>query len=267
MHRDAIRPLVGIIANYGSDEYPRHLVGNNNVLAVARATSGVPVALPALGDAFGAEGWLDHLDGVVLTGGAANVEPHRYDQAVHPDDGSERDPMRDGTAIALAQGALRRGVPLLGICRGLQEMNVAFGGSLHTFLHDVPGRLDHRRDRSKVREVAMAPRHRLALTPGSLMAAIAGAEEVMVNSLHAQGIDRLADVLQVDGLAEDGTIEAVSAPTAPGFVLGVQWHCEWKPLETPLHKGVFAAFDVAIRAHVRRRQGLDAPETPARAAE
>ena len=259
-----IRPLVGIIASHLTNEHARHLTSHGNVVAVRDCTGGAPVVLPALGDEYGAEGWLEHLDGVILTGGASNVEPHRYGQEVDPGDASERDPMRDGTAMHLSQGALRRGIPLLGICRGIQEMNVAFGGSLHTYLHEVPGRMDHRRDRSKVREVAMAPRHRLTLTPGSLLARIAGAEEVEVNSLHAQGIDRLAGVLAVDGVAEDGTIEAVSAPSAPGFVLGVQWHCEWKAAETPLHARIYAAFDAAIQAHARRRLGL---ETPARAAE
>lgn len=270
MSEATLRPLVGIITNYkDGDHHVHHAVSDTYVQAVASATSGVPVGLPALGDGFDAEGWLAHLDGVVLTGGASNIEPHRYDQEVRDGDESERDAMRDGSAIALVRGAVRRGVPLLGICRGIQEMNVALGGSLYPLLHQVPGRRDHRRQRDQPREVQLAPRHRLRLTPGSLMAAIAEAEEVMVNSLHGQGIDRLAPGLQVDGVADDGTIEAVSAPSAPGFVLGVQWHCEHSPEATPLHGKIFAAFDKAIRAHaLARSAGADTPRAlPVRAAQ
>jgi putative glutamine amidotransferase len=226
--------------------------------------SKVPVLLPALGDRVAPEDLLAHLDGVLLTGGASNVEPHHYD-GPPPRDDKLRDPLRDGLTLGLIHAAIARGMPVFGICRGIQEINVALGGSLHPHLHEVPGREDHRRNRELPFEESMATRHTLKLTPGGALAQIAAAEEVRVNSLHAQGIDRLAEALRIEALAEDGTIEAVSMPTAPGFLLGVQWHAEWQPDAHPLHQALFEAFGAAVRDYAAGRRANGHPTASAQA--
>ncbi len=247
------KPLVGISCNFRIEDNHRSHTGNDKyVTAAIEGAGAVPVLLPAWGDKVVPEALLAHLDGIVLTGGASNVEPHHYDGAPFRED-TLRDPCRDGLTLTLIRAAIDRGTPVFGICRGIQEINVALGGSLHPYLQEVPGREDHRRAREKPIEEQMAPRHTLALTPGGLLARIAGAEQAGVNSLHGQGIDRLAERLQVEAVAEDGTIEAVSVVDAVGFALGVQWHAEWRLDLFPLHQALFEAFGEAARAYAAER--------------
>lgn len=248
------RPLVGIAASLRvADGFPFQAAGNHYVLAVLHHAASQPVLVPALENGQDVERLLDRLDGILLTGGVSNVQPHLYGAEEAPDSGT-RDPGRDATSIALVRGAVERGAPLLGICRGIQEMNVAFGGTLHQHLKDVEGRFDHRRPREKPLEEQLAPRHEIALTPGGrLSELLGGAPSVAVNSLHGQGIDRLAERLQVEAMAADGTIEAVSVLDAKGFALGVQWHAEWRPDEFPVHRAIFGAFGAACRAYAEGR--------------
>lgn len=249
-------PLVGIAANIREIEgipLPFHGAGNSYVMAILNFAGGQPVLVPAAGPHQHHDHLLDRLDGVVLTGGAANIQPHLYGQEEAPDSGT-RDPGRDDTAIALVRGALARGLPLLGICRGIQEMNVALGGTLHQHLKDVPGRFDHRRPRDKPFPEQVLPRHSIAIRPGGLLSRLVdGAAEVEINSLHGQGIDVLADRLQVEATAPDGTIEAVTVREASGFALGVQWHAEVDPATWPLHAAIFRAFGAACRDYAAKR--------------
>lgn len=251
-----MKPLVGIATNIREIEgipLPFHGAGNTYVMAVIGFSGAQPVLVPAAGAQQDHDALLDRLDGVVLTGGAANVQPHLYGQPEAPDSGT-RDPGRDHTAIALVHGALDRGMPLLGICRGIQEINVALGGTLHQHLKDVPGRMDHRRPREKPFPEQVKPRHPITLRPGGLLSRLVdGRPEVEVNSLHGQGIDALADRLQVEATAPDGTIEAVTVRDATGFVLGVQWHAEVDPATWPLHAAIFREFGAACRDYAARR--------------
>ncbi len=154
------------------------------------------------------------------------------------------DPERDATTLPLIREAVRRDLPVLAICRGIQELNVALGGTLHQRVHELPGRLNHRSAKESP-DGAYGPAHRVALTPGGLLAGLAGSLEIMVNSLHSQGIDRPAPRLRVEAVAPDGQIEAVSLPEAR-FVVGVQWHPEYKALENPFSAALFSAFARAL---------------------
>jgi putative glutamine amidotransferase len=191
------------------------------------------------------------VDGVVLTGARANVHPTRF--GTEPDPRHEPyDIKRDDLALALSEACVARGIPLFGICRGLQEMNVAFGGSLHPEIRELPGRMNHRMPRLENGEihpdpkVIFADRHEVTLVPGGTFAQILGRETIRVNSLHGQGI------LVIEGVAEDGTIEAIRIADAPGFALGVQWHAEYDPQRNPINRALFQAFGEALVTRERR---------------
>lgn len=259
-------PLIGVPACVKPiNESPFHAVQEKYLTAIRRAAGGAPLILPALGwrenggdpDGLGLalDPLLDMLDGVLLTGSPSNVEPHHYDgHASVP--GTEHDAQRDATTLPLIRRAVERGVPLLAICRGIQELNVALGGSLHQRVQDVPGRFDHRSRAARDRPLAerYAPAHPIALAPQGWLAQRLGCTQIVVNSLHAQGIDRLAPGLQVEATAEDGTIEAVKASAAPGFVLGLQWHPEYRATEDRVSLSLFQAFGDAARERAARRR-------------
>ncbi|HYI26309.1 MAG TPA: gamma-glutamyl-gamma-aminobutyrate hydrolase family protein, partial [Bradyrhizobium sp.] len=164
---------------------------------------------------------------------------------------------RDALALALAEACVARSVPLLGICRGLQEMNVAFGGSLHPEIRELPGRVNHRMPRLENGEihpdfeVVFGDRHDVRLTPGGAFATLLGCETIRVNSLHGQGILEPGARVVVEGVAEDSTIEAIRIADAAGFALGVQWHAEYDPQRNPVNRKLFQAFGEAIAARKR----------------
>jgi putative glutamine amidotransferase len=232
-----------------------HVVMPKYVDAVVAAVEAVPVILPAIGRRQDVAALLGRLDGVLVTGSPSNVDPACYGGAPARE-GNICDPERDATTLPLIRSAIASGVPLLAICRGIQELNVALGGTLHQHVHEVPGRHDHRSDKTVPPAERYAPRHPVAVTPGGLLARIlGGAPSIPVNSLHGQGIDRLAPGLAVEAAAEDGTIEAVTLPGAAGFVLGVQWHPEYSPLDDPWSRRLFQAFAAAVRASAAARGG------------
>ena len=233
---------------------PFHRIGDKYVRAASEGAGGVPLIVPALGaDVLGLDAVLATLDGLLITGSPSNVEPHLYGgPASRP--GTKHDPARDATTLPLIRRAVDTGLPLLALCRGIQELNVALGGTLHQHLQEVEGRFDHRSKPDEPHEKRYAPIHRVALAPGGLLAGLAGATEITVNSLHAQAIDRLAAGLAIEATAEDGTIEAVRATAGPGFALGVQWHPEWRFWEDPFSTALFAAFGAAARDHAARRR-------------
>jgi putative glutamine amidotransferase len=199
---------------------------------------------------------LEAVDGIVLTGARANVHPTRF--KTEPDVKHEPyDIHRDDVALALSEACVARAVPLFGICRGLQEMNVAFGGSLHPEIRELPGRMNHRMPRLENGEihpdptVIFADRHNVTLLSGGAFAAILGCETIRVNSLHGQGILEPGERVIVEGVAEDGTIEAIRIAEAPGFALGVQWHAEYDPQRNPINRKLFEAFGEALLARKR----------------
>jgi putative glutamine amidotransferase len=243
------RPLIGIpccVRNVGeAAEHDVHLVSEKYIRAVADGAGGQPLLVPALGAALDIADLLAQLDGLFITGSPSNVEPARYGGAPSRA-GTLHDPQRDATTLPLLRQAIAAGVPVLAVCRGIQELNVALGGTLHQLIHEMPGRSDHRARPGTVEERYAHTAHSVRFTEGDLFAALAGCTELMVNSVHSQGIDRLAAGLTVEAIAPDGQIEAVRG-TADGFVVGVQWHPEFRFAELPFSRALFDAFGAACR--------------------
>lgn len=218
--------------------------------AAVTALSLQPVLFPMAG-AGDVPDLLPTVDGVLLTGSPSNVDATRFGGSALPTD--LLDPRRDALTMALVPAALDAGMPLLGVCRGLQEMNVALGGSLHQQVHSEPGYLDHREPESADLEVQFATRHEVRLAPGSAFAQWAGSTTAMVNSLHGQGIKRLATALVAEAHAPDGLVEGVRADRAQSFAFGVQWHPEWRYDSNPFYQRTLEAFAQACVEHCRRR--------------
>ncbi|MGM0983842.1 MAG: gamma-glutamyl-gamma-aminobutyrate hydrolase family protein [Pseudomonadota bacterium] len=240
------RPLVGVIACRREVEgHPAHMVADK-YLAALNDYGLAPLILPVWEDAV-ESALLASLDALLLTGSYSNVNPRRYGVDRAPEN-TRDDPHRDAAALGWIPAALDLGLPLMGICRGFQELNVAFGGTLHQALHQVPGRMDHREPEGD-RETKYAPSHDIAIMPGGPLAAIFPEPGARVNSLHQQGIAELGPGLIAEAVAPDGQIEAISVAGAPGFALAVQWHPEWKPREHPLHDALFRAFAAASEAY------------------
>ncbi len=239
-----VTPIVGIPACVRTiNERVFHTVTDKYPNALVAATGCLPVLIPAIGSLVDMSGVLDALDGLLLTGSPSNVHPSEY--GGEPLDAEIlHDRERDATTLPLIREAVRRDLPVLAICRGIQELNVALGGTLHQRVHEVPGRLNHRH-RKESPDGAYGPAHLVALTAGGLLAGLAGGLEVMVNSLHSQGIDRLAPGLRVEAVAPDGQIEGASLPEAR-FVVGVQWHPEYKANENAFSAALFSAFARAL---------------------
>ncbi len=226
------------------DERPFYTTNPRIPDVLLHGVGALPISIPPVGEAQ--IGLLDRIDGLLIPGSRSNVHPSHYGigESLTPD---RHDPARDATSLPLVRAAVARGLPVLAICRGIQELNVALGGSLLQNVHDLEGRHDHRGNGEGSIEQAYGPKHLVTLT--GFLARIVGEDSIMVNSLHGQAIDQPAPGLAVEALAEDGTIEAVSAPHAPGFVLGVQWHPEWRYAENPASMSIFRAFGNACRAH------------------
>jgi putative glutamine amidotransferase len=241
-------PLIGIPTCFRStDDRAFHSVNERYPNAVVDAVGGLPVLIPAIGSRIDCAALLDRLDGLLLTGSPSNVEPSHYGGPPSRE-GTLHDPDRDATTLPLIREAVRRNLPILAICRGIQELNVALGGTLHQRLFEMPERIHHRRRRGPMTlDERYGPAHSVALVEGGLLRRLAGIAELMVNSLHSQGIDRPAPDLLVEATAPDGQIEAVSLPAAR-FVVGVQWHPEYKPLQNPFSRALFAAFSQACHA-------------------
>ena len=247
------RPLIGIPADRRMvRDHAFHMVGEKYAHAVLEAAGAAPLLIPALAEELRFDELLDPLDGLLFTGSPSNVEPQHYG-GPPSDPGTLHDPARDATTLPLIRKAVGAGVPVFGICRGFQEMNVAFGGTLHQKLHELPGYLDHRDDEMQPLEVQYGPAHEVTLEPGGLLRALAGGDRVRVNSLHSQGIDRLGAELAVEARAPDGVIEAFRVTRAPRFALAVQWHPEWEVMSNPFSRALFAAFGEASRERARSR--------------
>src|SRR6202047_2021244 len=252
------RPVVGVIGNAYriEDRFATQLVGERNLRAVAEVAGALPLMFAANPDITDIGALLDAVDGIVLTGARANVPPTRF--GTEPDPRHEPyDIHRDDLALALSVACVARGIPLFGICRGLQEMNVAFGGSLHPEIREIPGRIHHRMPRLENGEihpdptVVFADRHEVDLTPGGAFAKLLGCDKIRVNSLHGQGILDPGKRVLIEGIAEAGTIEAIRIADASSFALGVQWHAEYDPQRNPINRALFQAFGEALVAHRR----------------
>jgi len=245
------RPLIGIPADRRTlGLHPYHVVGDKYARAVLDAAGGLPLLIPALAEELGLDELLMRLDGVMFTGSYSNVEPRHY-SGPPSDPGTLHDPARDATTLPLIRKAVATGIPVLGICRGFQEMNVAFGGTLHQKVHEIEGRRDHREDTSRELDVQYGPAHEVVLEPGGALQSLTGQGRIQVNSLHSQGIDRLGPGLAVEARAPDGLIEAFRVEHAKSFAIAVQWHPEWKAMSNPVSRALFAAFGAAARARMK----------------
>jgi putative glutamine amidotransferase len=254
------KPLVGVIGNAYSVEnrFTVQMAGERNLRAIADVADALPMMFAGEPEITDIAGLLGAVDGILLTGGRANVHPSYF--GVEPDPAYEPyDRSRDALALALIKMCVDQGVPIFGVCRGMQEMNVAFRGSLHPEIRELPGRMNHRMPRLETGEihpdpaVVFADRHDVTLKPDGVFRHILGEDTIRVNSLHGQGILQLGDRVVAEGIAEDGTIEAISIAGAAGFALGVQWHAEYDPQINPINRLLFQAFGAALRA---RRQHL-----------
>lgn len=248
------RPVVGILGNVHliNEQYPVQAVGTNNLEAVAQVSGAIPVVIPALPDLASIGDLLDACDGFVLPGGRPNVHPSYYGQAETPAHGAF-DKDRDVVALGLVRECVARGVPILGICRGFQEFNVAFGGSLHPEIRDLPGRMNHRMPPDGTLEEKFEHRHVVSLTKGGKFARILGADEVLVNSLHGQGIDESGARIVIEGVAPDGTPEAIHVEGAAGYAMAVQWHPEWRAGDDPVSRPLFESFGQALQDRRMRK--------------
>lgn len=245
------RPLIGIPADRRIvGLHPFHMVGEKYARAVLTGAEGIPLLIPALAEELGLDELLTRLDGILFTGSPSNVEPRHYDGTPSAP-GTLHDPERDATTLPLIRKAVQAGVPVLGICRGFQEMNVVFGGTLHQKVHEVPGYSDHRDDESQPLEVQYGPAHNVILEPGGLLRAMADSDRIRVNSLHSQGVDRLGPGLAVEARAPDGLIEAFRVQRAASFAVAVQWHPEWNAMSNPFSRALFAAFGAACKERSR----------------
>ncbi len=234
---------------------PFHVVGDKYVRAVTDGAGAMPWLVPALGTPVDVRSLVARVDGLMLTGSLSNVEPQHYGGPAS-DAGTLHDADRDAVTLPLIDAALAARVPVLAICRGLQELNVALGGTLHQKVHEVAGRMDHRAPQSEDMEIKFAHAHDVRLTPGGALNALTGLDTFPVNSLHWQGIDRLAPGLTVDAVAPDGQVEAVRVTNlhgVDGFALAVQWHPEWRFAEDPPSAALFRAFGDAVRRRAARR--------------
>jgi putative glutamine amidotransferase len=240
-------PLIGIPADrrlLGKHYF--HMVGEKYIEAIADGAKAMPVLIPALGSEMDLQSLLGACDGLLLTGSASNVEPHHYGGPASAP-GTLHDANRDATTLPLIPRAIAAGLPVLAICRGFQEMNVAYGGTLCQRLHEVDGLLDHREDESTPLDVQYGPAHEVLLEPGGSLRKIAGQDRLQVNSLHWQGVQTLGKELLVEARAPDGVIEAFRVADSPDFALGLQWHPEWQFEKNPFSSALFAAFGEASR--------------------
>ncbi len=240
------RPVIGIISNGHliNDRYSVHGVGKMNCCAIANVADCVPLMIPSDPAHVNVIDLLDVCDGFLLTGGRANVHPAEYGEEETPAHGAF-DRARDAVVLPLIRACVERGQPFFGICRGFQEVNVAMGGSLYPEIRDLPGRDNHRMPPDGTMEEVFALRHEVSFTAGGPFAALMGAPAVMTNTLHGQGIKAAGPRVVIDGLAPDGTPEAIYVQDAPGFTLSVQWHPEWNAAADPVSRLLFAAFGAA----------------------
>lgn len=243
------RPLIGVIANSHllDETYAVQAAGVINLRAVRDASGGLPVIVPADPSLMTVEELRASCDGFVFTGGRPNVHPEEYGEEPTEAHGTfDRD--RDRLVLPLIRACVAAGQPILGICRGFQEVNVAFGGSLYPEIRDLPGRDNHRMPPDGTLEEKFALRHEITFTEGGPFHRLMGEQRVMTNSLHGQGIKTPGVGVVIDGHAPDGTPEAIYLADAPGFCLSVQWHPEWNAAGDPVSRQLFSAFGDACRA-------------------
>jgi putative glutamine amidotransferase len=246
-------PLVGLPADtYENQGFLFHSLGDKYVRALTNVSHVLPVMIPSVIDVLNLDALLSHFDGLLMTGAVSNVHPPLYGEEASVDH-EPYDHNRDKATLTLIRAVIDRGIPLLCICRGFQELNVAMGGSLETELQRGEGRLDHRAQPSDDADVRYGPSHTVHITDGGMLRRLLGKSETLVNSIHRQGVKVLGAGLAVEATAPDGIIEAISVKNAKAFAFGTQWHPEFKAAQNPDSVHIFNAFGDAVRAHHRSR--------------
>lgn len=243
------QPLILVSADVKPmDGYRWHAAPSTYLEAILKAADALPVILPSFGELIDFDAILDRVDGVLATGSRSNVSPDLYGE-VPTEENGPYDPERDSTTLPLLRRAIERGIPVFAICRGMQELNVAMGGTLHTEIQDMDGRNDHRAPVSDEQNERFRIAHPIQLAEGSCLAGIVGPAPIEVNSLHRQAVGELGRSLKIEATAEDGTIEAVTVDKAPGYVMATQWHPEyWAASDLPSQQ-LFKAFGDAARSY------------------
>jgi putative glutamine amidotransferase len=248
-----LKPIVGVPCDRKVvGDYHWHMVREEYLQAVIDGADCAPVLIPAFSDLYDVDDLLERFDGLMLTGSLSNVEPQHYEGAPS-DPGTLHDPARDAITLPLIPAAIERGMPVFGICRGFQEMNVALGGTLHQKIHEIEGHIDHRADESRGPAGRFDDVHDVAIERDGYLHRLLGKDRIRVNSLHGQGVERLAPNVSVEARAPDGVIEAFRVTRAPSFALAVQWHPEWKLTTNPASQAIFKAFGDAARERARLR--------------
>ena len=232
---------IGIVADckkIGSHAY--HVVGDKYLRAISEGMKALPIPIPASPESKLFGPYLQEIDGLLLTGSHSNIEPYRY--------GAERvmdalhDPARDSTTLPLITMSVDADIPVFGICRGFQEINVAFGGSLHQRVQELPGMMDHREDSEQPLNIQYGPAHDIIFEEGSMLRQVVGEDTISVNSIHQQGIWELGKDLVIEARASDGLIEAFRLNRKDRFVFGVQWHPEWQAKKNHFYQSIFDMF-------------------------
>lgn len=245
-----VKPVIGIAGGLHviNDAYRAQTTGERNISAVAEASGALPLVIPGMPGAVDVRDLLHAIDGVLLPGGRANVHPEEFGRP-HHEAHEPYDRERDAVTLALARAALEVGMPVFGVCRGIQEINVALGGTLHPEIRDLPGNMNHRMPKGETNhEIVFRKRHSVKLTKGGWFERTLGTSEIFTNSLHGQGCIDPGNGVVVEGVAEDGVIEAISVPGARGFCVGVQWHAEYDAVSDPVSAALFRAFGDAARS-------------------
>lgn len=250
------KPVIGVPADRRMvDPHPFHMVGEKYLQALIDGAGAIPFIIPVLAEHLDMHEVVEEIDGLFLTGSASNVEPHHYD-GEPSEPGTWHDPHRDATTLPLARRALDIGMPLFAVCRGFQELNVALGGTLHQKVHEVPGYRRHKENPDDPLDAQYGPAHAVNLVDGGFLHGLAGTTSVLVNSLHSQGVARLADGVSIEAVADDGLIEAFSVDAANGFALAVQWHPEWQVTKNEFSTAIFKAFGDACRSYASAKTGV-----------
>lgn len=247
-------PLIGVSGcRKDVDGQDFDCAGRKYTQAIEQACDAIPLIIPTTGDKLDRQSLLERIDGLVFTGSLSNVEPHHYN-GDDSQQGTPHDPFRDATTLPLIREAVAAGVPVLCICRGFQEMNVAFGGTLHQRVFEVPGMMDHRENPDLDLAARYAPVHDVTFNPDGLFSQFSDLEGTQVNSLHGQAIDKLAPPLHWEAKAPDGIIEGISVKGANAFAAAVQWHPEWRVTEHPFYLTLFQQFARSCRELMDKRQ-------------
>lgn len=253
---DMRQPLVAVSTDVRQfDNYVWHAAPQQYLEATLSVANALPIMVPSFGARVDLGSLFAAVDGVLITGSRSNVNPTLYGAEATEANGPY-DPDRDSTTLPLIRAAIDQGIPLLAICRGIQELNVALGGTLATEIQEQEGTWDHRAPPSEDQDVRFSIRQPVIIREGTCLGDIFGPREIMVNSVHRQAIGQLGNRLQVEATAPDGTVEAVSVTGSKAFAVGVQWHPEYWAKSDDASARIFKAFGDAVRQHAAQRAGM-----------